>query len=143
MSKLSKKKNYKNNRSKRYSRKIPNRYLPKSLTSTDKKKQLNSILKGTNRPYVKSFKSKKSQWVTKFENRYGFNITDTKMLANKIIAKPGIEKILSKGRGAYYSGGSRPNQTPHSWAYARLASVIMGGNARKVDKAIWEEYKKI
>ena len=46
-----------------------------------------------------------------------------------------------KGMGAYYSGGSRPNQTPFSWGLARLASVIMGGNARKVDKKIWDEFK--
>jgi hypothetical protein len=28
------------------------------------------------------------------------------------------------------------------WARARLASVIMGGKARQVDKAIWDKYKK-
>ena len=44
--------------------------------------------------------------------------------------------------GAYYSSGSRPNQTPFSWGNARLASVIMGGPARKIDKKIWEKNKK-
>ena len=34
-----------------------------------------------------------------------------------------------------------PNQTPSSWAYARLASVITGGGARKVDKKIWDKFK--
>ena len=53
-----------------------------------------------------------------------------------------LDKILSKGRGAYYSSGSRPNQTADSWARARLASVIMGGKARQVDKEIWEKYKR-
>ncbi len=28
------------------------------------------------------------------------------------------------------------------WARARLASVIMNGKARQVDKAIWDKYKK-
>ena len=53
----------------------------------------------------------------------------------------GINKILDKGRGAYYSSGSRPNQTAQSWALARLASVVMNGPARKVDKDIWQKYK--
>jgi len=49
---------------------------------------------------------------------------------------------MEKGKAAYFSGGSRPNQTPSSWAYARLASVLTNGAARKVDKDIWEKYKK-
>jgi len=48
---------------------------------------------------------------------------------------------MDKAKGAYFSGGSRPNQTPSSWAYARLASVIMNGPARKIDKDIWVKYK--
>ena len=39
-------------------RKIPQRYAPKSLSKEDKKKQLESIKKGTDRPKVKSFQSK-------------------------------------------------------------------------------------
>jgi hypothetical protein len=35
--------------------------------------------------------------------------------------------------GAYYSSGSRPNQTAESWGKARLASSITGGKASKVD----------
>ena len=37
----------------------------------------------------------------------------------------------------------RPNQTPTSWALARLAAVIMkpSGAARKVDMSIWNKYK--
>ena len=38
--------------------------------------------------------------------------------------------------GAYFSSGSRPNQTPHSWGYARLASSITGNNASIVDYKI-------
>ena len=57
-----------------------------------------------------------------------------------IITRKGQDLIISKGRGAYYSSGSRPNQTADSWAYARLASVIMGGPARKSDQKIWDQY---
>ena len=53
-----------------------------------------------------------------------------------------LKKVMKRGQGAYYSSGSRPNTTPEQWARARLASVIMGGKARSVDKSIWEEYKK-
>ena len=45
--------------------------------------------------------------------------------------------------GAYYSSGSRPNQTPTSWGLARLASVILNGPARRIDKTIWDKYKII
>ena len=123
-------------------RKIPQRYAPKSLSKEDKKKQLESIKKGTDRPKIKSFKSKRSSHTEKFEKKYGYKISNDSRISKEIISKTGIDKILSKGRGAYYSSGSRPNQTPESWARARLASVIMGGNARKVDRAIWEKYKK-
>jgi len=118
------------------------KYVPKSLTKEDKKKQVKSIKEGKDRPKVKSFKSKRSSHVVKFENKYGEKITNDSFTSKNIISKTGIDKILSKGRGAYYSSGSRPNQTADSWARARLASVIMGGKARQVDKDIWEKYKK-
>jgi hypothetical protein len=123
-------------------KKIKKQYVPASLTKEDKKKQIKSIKEGTDRPKVKSFKSKRSSHVVKFEKKYGTKITDDKYISKNIISKTGIDKILDKGKGAYYSSGSRPNQTPQSWSRARLASVIMGGPARKVDKDIWEKYKK-
>ena len=49
-----------------------------------------------------------------------------------------LDKIVKKGEGAFYSSGSRPNQTPQSWGYARLASAITGGKAAGVDYAILE-----
>jgi len=48
----------------------------------------------------------------------------------------GLREIIRKGEGAYYSSGSRPNQTPQSWGKARLASSITGGNASLVDYSI-------
>ena len=45
----------------------------------------------------------------------------------------GLRKIVKKGQGAYYSYGSRPNQSAHSWGYARLGSSITGGKAAAVD----------
>lgn len=122
-------------------RKIPKQYVPASLTPADRKKQVESIRKGKPRPKVESFKSKRSSYAIAFEKKYGTKITDKAFIYKNIISKTGVDKILAKGVAAYY-GGSRPNQTPASWSNARLASVIVGGPARKVDKAIWEKYKK-
>jgi hypothetical protein len=123
-------------------KKIRPEYAPKSLTPADRKKQIKSIKEGKPRPKVESFKSKRSGHVADFEKKYGYKISNTSRISKEIISKTGIDKILAKGRGAYYSAGSRPNQTAESWARARLASVILGRGARKVDKAIWDKYKK-
>ncbi len=123
-------------------KKIPKQYLPDSLSKTDRAKQKKSIEEKKERPKVKSFKSKRSSHVERFEKRYGYKINNLTRISKEIISRTGINKILDKGMGAYYSAGSRPNQTARSWSLARLASVIMGGPARKVDMAIWEKYKK-
>jgi hypothetical protein len=120
---------------------LPKKYVPKSLTPADRKKQIKSIKEGTLRPKVKSFTSKRSSHVEKFEKKYGYKINNFDRISKEIIKRTGINQIIKKGEAAYFSGGSRPNQTPRSWALARLASVIMGGNARKVDKDIWLKYK--
>ena len=123
---------------------IPNNYVPKQLTRKDKKKQKRQILKSRRqykkkkyftRKKVNSFKSKKSKHILKAEKIY--NIKSLKL--NSELSKKtkcslaSLRQIIKKGQGAYYSSGSRPNQTAHSWAYARLASAISGGNASKVD----------
>ena len=119
---------------------IPKKYIPKSLSKEDREKQIESIRKGKDRPKVKSFKSKRSSHVVKFEKKYGTKISDFKFISKNIIKQKGIDEIMKKGRAAYYTG-SRPNQTPTSWALARLASVIMNGKARQVDLDIWNKYK--
>ena len=54
-------------------------------------------------------------------------------------SKSALAKIINKGEGAYYSSGSRPNQTAQSWGLARLASSITSGKAAAVDYNILEE----
>ena len=122
-------------------KKINKDYVPKSLTPSDKKKQIKSIKEQKDRPKVKSFQSKRSSWVEKFEDKYKTKINDFKFISKNIISKKGLDEIMKKGRAAYYTSGSRPNQTNTSWALARLASVILGGPARRIDKNIWEKYK--
>jgi hypothetical protein len=136
-------------RTKKKSKKIPKKYTEK-LSRKDKLKQKKNLIKSrkmykkgvyVDRPKLKSYPKKRSEWIIKFEKRYNRKITDKNFIDKNIISKKGQNKILKKGRGAYYSSGSRPNQSSSSWAYARLASVIMGGKARKVDQNIWLEYK--
>lgn len=122
---------------------LPKKYVPKSLTPEDRKKQIKSIKEGKERPKVESFKSKRSSNVAAFEKKYKTKISDFDFISKNIIKKKGIDEIIAKGKAAYFSSGSRPNQTPTSWALARLAAVIMkpSGAARKVDMAIWNKYK--
>lgn len=122
------------------SKMIPKNYV-EGLKGYERRKQIKSIFEGKSRPKVKGFKSERSTWVKKFEDKYGTKITDKDFITKNIISETGREMIIKKGKGAFFSSGSRPNQTPFSWGLARLASVIMGGNARKVDKDIWEKYR--
>ena len=135
--------------------KTKNKHIPKKYTARlsrkDRSKQKKSIMhsrkmykKGVyvDRPKLKSYPKKKSNHIVKFEKRYNRKITDKNFIDKHILSKKGQNQILSKGRGAYYSSGSRPNQTSNSWAYARLASVITGGKAREVDNKIWLSEKR-
>jgi hypothetical protein len=119
---------------------IPQHYIPKVLSPRDKKTQKAHIKKlkksyrrnrYLNRPKLKSFKSKESPHIIRAKKMYKVRvIKPSKELARKTKCSLGtLRKIAKKGKGAYYSSGSRPNQTAHSWARARLASAVSGGNA--------------
>lgn len=130
--------------------KINLRYLPKRLTRKDKKKQGSELMKSRrlykkgvyhSRPKVASFQSKKSTHILKAEKMYGVTkIGATNDLAKATgCSKSALAKIINKGAGAYYSSGSRPNQTAQSWGVARLASSITAGKAAAVDYHILEK----
>lgn len=130
--------------------KINLRYLPKILTRKDRKFQWRELFKSRklykkgvyhSRPKVKSFKSKKSKHIIKAEKIYGVSkIGATDELAKATgCNKKALAKIINKGAGAYYSSGSRPNQTAQSWGVARLASAITSGKAAAVDYNILEK----
>ena len=123
---------------------VPQRYIPKILSKKDKEKQKKNLRKSRKlykkgkyfeRPKVKTFKSRKSNHLRRAEELYNVkNIKPSQELARKTKCKrSALEKIVNKGRGAYYSSGSRPNQTGESWGLARLASAISGGNAAIYD----------
>ena len=128
---------------------IPKKYTAR-LNKKDKKKQLRSIRRAKrsyrkgkyiDRPKLKSYKSKKSSWVTKFERKYGKDIKTYKEIEKATgIPKKALMEVVRKGKGAYYSSGSRPNQTAESWCKARMYSYIMGGPTRKIDNHITVKY---
>jgi DNA-binding Xre family transcriptional regulator len=126
------------------------RYLPKRLTRKDRKKQANMIKKSRRlykrgsfytRKRVSSFTSKKSPFIVKASKLYKVDkIGATNELAKATgCSKTALAKIVRKGEGAYYSSGSRPNQTAQSWGIARLASAITSGKAAAVDYTILEK----
>ena len=124
--------------------KLPIRYVPNVLTKKDKKKQINMIIKSKKlykkhkyytRKNISSYKNKKSNHISNARKIYNIkNITPNKELSLKTGCKiSALKQIVKKGEGAYYSSGSRPNQTPQSWGLARLASSLTSGKAAAVD----------
>jgi hypothetical protein len=129
---------------------IPRRYIPFTLSRKDKIKQKNMILKSRKlykkkkfftRKNVSSFKSKPSNHIINAKRIYNIDkISPSRELAKKTgCSLQALNKIVNKGEGAYYSSGSRPNQTPQSWGLARLASAVTGGKASQVDFSILKE----
>jgi hypothetical protein len=86
-----------------------------------------------NRPKVSNTPVKRSSHATKFQEKYGYSVSNTARV-KRDFPSVDVEGILSKGRAAYGSSGSRPNTTMEAWANARLASALTGGKAAKVDK---------
>jgi len=130
-----------------------NNYLPKSLSRRDKTKQRKELKKSKKnyrtkkgkakyytRAKIKSYKNKSSSWTQQFHKLYP-NITSYKDISKATgIPQAALKAVVRKGKGAYFSSGSRPNQTATSWGKARLYSYILGGKTRNVDKHITIKY---
>jgi len=59
------------------------------------------------------------------------------------ISKAKLRQVAKRGMGAFYSSGSRPGQTPTSWAIGRVRSFATGkGGARKADADLLKGGKK-
>ena len=130
--------------------KVPKRYLPKVLSKNDRQRQSNMLFRSRRlykkgiyftRKKLSSFKSKKSPHILKAERIYHVKkIGATRELARKTgCSVKTLAKIINKGEGAYFSSGSRPNQTAKSWGIARLASAVTGGKAALVDYHLLKE----
>jgi hypothetical protein len=129
--------------------KLPKKYVS-GLTPKQKEKQIKEIEKskevykktGMVRTREKVSDTKKhSPHVIKFQRIYGYSVTDLKKVKEEF-PHTDVNTIIKKGIGAYASGGSRPNQTPSSWAFARLASVLTAGKALIVDDSLVGENDK-
>ena len=127
---------------------VPIRYVPRTLSRKDRRNQI-AMLKRSRRMYkrgkyygrttkLKSYPHVASKHVVAARRMYRVD----RIVPNAALAKAtgcsvgSLRQIVQKGEGAFYSSGSRPNQTPQSWGYARLASAITGGKAAAVDYAI-------
>jgi hypothetical protein len=125
-------------------KKIPIRYLPFRLTRKDKKKQIQMLEKSKKlykkgeyytRKNLKSYKNKPSNHVARARKIYGVETIqpNEKLAIATGCSLDALKKIVKKGEGAYFSSGSRPNQTAQSWGNARLASALTAGKAGAVD----------
>jgi len=130
--------------------KFPIRYVPKNLTKKNKQTQINMLLKSKKmyrenkyytRKKIPSYKNKKSKHILNAYKIYNIkNIKPSQELAEKTgCTISALNQIVKKGEGAYYSSGSRPNQTAQSWGLARLASSLTSGKAAAVDYDIIEK----
>lgn len=130
--------------------KINKRYLPKALSKKDRKTQLNMLLK-TKKNYKKgiyytrkrlpSYKSKTSSHIKNALKIYKVPVIDATNELSRVsgCSVNALKQIIHKGEGAYFSSGSRPNQTAQSWGKARLASSLTSGKAAAIDYDILEK----
>lgn len=128
---------------------VPIRYIPKHLTQKDKQKQAAMLRKSRSlykkhkyytRKSVPSFHSKPSNHIENAKRIYRVEkvVPNKKLSVKTGCSISALRRIVRKGEGAYFSSGSRPNQTARSWGLARLASSITGGKAAAVDYNIIE-----
>jgi hypothetical protein len=129
---------------------VPIRYVPRTLSRKDRSRQI-AMLKRSRRMYkrgeyygrstkLKSYPHVASKHVVAARRMYRVD----RIVPNAALAKAtgcsvgSLRQIVKKGEGAFYSSGSRPNQTPQSWGLARLGSAITGSKAAAVDYDILE-----
>ena len=138
----------KTNKRKRKTQRFPKRYTS-GLSRKDKAKQLRELKRAKRsykrgeyvpRPKLKSFKSKQSSWTQQFHKLYPNIKTIADISQATGIPAGALKAVKKKGMGAYYSSGSRPNQTADSWGKARMYSYILGGPTRKIDNHITQQY---
>jgi hypothetical protein len=87
------------------------------------------------REKIASYKNKTSKHILNARKIYNIqNVKPNKELALKTgCTLAALKEIVKKGAGAYYSSGSRPNQTAQSWGLARLSSALTSGKAASVN----------
>lgn len=130
------------------------KYVPRQLSKTDLQQQIRMLetsrkmyrssttnKKFSTRKTLKSFTSRPSSHIKNAQRMYDVDaVRPSAELAQKTgCSLSALRQIVRKGQGAYFSSGSRPNQTPQSWGHARLASAITGQKASIVDYDILKQ----
>ena len=129
---------------------VPMRYVPRTLSRKDRRAQI-AMLKRSRRLYkrgkfygrttkLRSYPHVASKHTDVARRIYHVDrvVPNAALAAATQCSVGSLRQIVKKGEGAFYSSGSRPNQSPQSWGYARLASAVTGGKAAAVDYAILE-----
>jgi hypothetical protein len=133
-----------------YGIRLPLKYVPKNIKQKERKKQWKELMKSRKmykknlyytRKNIPSYSHKTSKHILRARKIYN---VDTIVPNKELSIKTGctidaMNQIVKKGEGAYYSSGSRPNQTAQSWGIARLAGSITGSKAAAVDYNILEK----
>lgn len=123
---------------------FPKKYVPMGLSKRDSVAYAKEIVRSrkaykkgkyVTRRRVTSYPHRASKHILRARRLYGVDdVKPSRELAKKTMCSVNtLKQIVSKGEGAYYSSGSRPNQTAQSWGYARLASAVTGGKSAAVD----------
>ena len=123
------------------------KYVPKTLSKKDQVRQRAMIRESKRlynkgifftRKHLKSYSYRPSKYIARARQLYGVTAPGRELERKTGCFVQAQRAIVRKGMGAYSSSGSRPNQTPHSWGLARLASALTGGPASVVDYDILE-----
>lgn len=135
---------------KKMGRKIPRRYVPKSLSIPDLRKQLQSIVAGTPRPKLDTGKARRSTYTIQAERYFGKGKTSKDDMAQRLSRGNATRRrrlteafdiIYDRGMKAYQTSGSRPNVPAQAWGQVRVFSVLFGGKARNQDGDIVKKYR--
>lgn len=129
---------------------VPIRYVPRTLKQKDQRSQINMIMRSrkayqkgkyVTRKKIPSFKNRPSSHVTHARRLYG---VESVLPSSRVLSRNSgcsintMKQIVRKGEGAYFSSGSRPNQTAKSWGIARLAASLTGSKSATIDYSILE-----
>ena len=115
------------------SEKYLNRYVPKTLSKSEKEKVSKIILErrsGKSNEITPSFNrpTRKSTFTVTFNKKYGDNLKDKslKNLSRFFKIQPIVlNTIYNKGASAWFSSGSRLGIGKESWAKARVYKAIL------------------
>ena len=58
----------------------------------------------------------------------------------KLLGRARADKIYARGMGAFFSSGSRPGQSAHSWGVGRLKAHVKGkATVKKADADLFKK----